>query len=678
MAWSPRAPAASAVLESVDVGEANGEWKVRVSFGAPMRYLRHTPEREGGLVEIALEAVGRGEVLALLAQEPDALHAPQGPGPPLRDLRLELGADGRPTLLVRFWEPVAFGIEPGADFRSLVLRVRKRRTRAPGAAKVDGAGSPDAIMAEARAAMVARQYDRAIALYTLVLRAPAEQAEPHAREALEYLGLARQRNGQAAHARAEYEAYLVRFPEGEGSDRVRQRLAAMDTATSSTRVRLRPVTPRARSEFDLYGSVYTAYFRTQSFAQLGGVELVDSSQHLDGDVNARYRRGALDLRARAAGYLRYDFDESDAAVPSRVTRLYLEARDRSHRLGATLGRQSSRGGGVLGRLDGLTAEWGFLPNWTVKGVAGFPFYSSVQSSVDTSRQVYGLSVESRDWVEGLSTELYTVGQFVDGTTDRAALGLETRYVNERGSAYGLLDFDFHFAQLNIATFSGSWRVTDETTLNATVDYRYSPILLTSSALIGQPFDDLDALEASIGSDAVDELVVDRTPRVTTFVAGVAHRITDRLEANGDFTASQIGATRGSTGLPGIEASDWFFYYTAQLVSWDWLMAGGSERVALRFFDGDRYDAFSANLSGRYRLPYELRLTPELRFEYRMNRETADFVELDPGLRVEYRFRRLVLDLDFVFQWIQGLGSVDPATAPDELGYLLNAGVRYDF
>ena len=39
---------------------------------------------------------------------------------------------------------------------------------------------------QARGAMVAQQYDRAIALYTIILRSPTQESKAHAREALEY------------------------------------------------------------------------------------------------------------------------------------------------------------------------------------------------------------------------------------------------------------------------------------------------------------------------------------------------------------------------------------------------------------------------------------------------------------------------------------------------------------
>ncbi|MBK7285565.1 MAG: hypothetical protein IPI83_15680 [Sphingomonadales bacterium] len=93
--------------------------------------------------------------------------------------------------------------------------------------------------ADAEAALKAGENDRAIQILTMALTFPENE---HSARARELLGLTRERKGQAAHARAEYEEYLRRYPAGEASDRVRQRLAAL---LSLTRNRRRNCAPRA-------------------------------------------------------------------------------------------------------------------------------------------------------------------------------------------------------------------------------------------------------------------------------------------------------------------------------------------------------------------------------------------------------------------------------------------------
>ena len=82
----------------------------------------------------------------------------------------------------------------------------------------------DQLMDDARRAMVAGEISRAVQIYTKVLRAPNH--DRHA-QAQEYLALAREKNGQTAHAKAEYQRYLSLYPDNEGTARVSQRLAAL-------------------------------------------------------------------------------------------------------------------------------------------------------------------------------------------------------------------------------------------------------------------------------------------------------------------------------------------------------------------------------------------------------------------------------------------------------------------
>jgi hypothetical protein len=677
------AGASDSLLEGLEYQETESASRFRIRFSVPIRILRHSPVRQGRSIEVVLETLAPVDLPELGAGEAEILKPPRTAKKLLDEIRLELAGNGERLLLLKFLREVDFHIKEGSEFRSLDFDVARDVARdveksLAGPEKIPDALSIDKIMLEARRAMVARQYDRAISLYTLVSNDPAKKPEDVMREALEYLGLARQRKGQIAHATAEYENYLKRFPEGVGSDRVRQRLAALTTADSAAPEKLKKSSPRIPRKFDLFGSLYSNYSRNETFADLSGAELIDSSQYIDADLGIRIRRDDLELRARASGNLRYDYNAEESEVPSRVTQFYLEARDRRHHLAATLGRQSGKGSGVLGRLDGLTGSYTFKPGWNLKGVAGFPILSSVSNKIQTDQQVYGLSVETNQLAKGLSAELYTVAQFVDGITDRMALGIEARYQDISRTGFIVLDFDFHFSEINIAMFSGSWKIREATTFNAVFDYRFSPILTTRNALNGQPFRNLEELEDNFSSAEIEDLARDRTPRVTTLVAGVSHRMDENLEISGNLTASEVGGTSSSGGVPGYRSSGWSFSYNAQIVRWNWLVDGGSERLSLRFFDSERYNTIRAILMGRYPLANGFRLTPELQIEYRDNRNSQNFIELDPGLRFEYRFRRLVLDVDFLFQWIKGVGKPGMFGRRDERGYLLNIGARYDF
>src|SRR6202035_1984990 len=91
-------------------------------------------------------------------------------------------------------------------------------------------------MDEGRAALKRNNLDGAIQIFTKVLKYPENQ---YSAEAQELLGLAHQKGRQLSEARAEYEDFLRRYPSGEQSERVRQRLAGIVTANDESSALLR-------------------------------------------------------------------------------------------------------------------------------------------------------------------------------------------------------------------------------------------------------------------------------------------------------------------------------------------------------------------------------------------------------------------------------------------------------
>ncbi len=80
-------------------------------------------------------------------------------------------------------------------------------------------------MDEARAAIKKGNFAQAIQLLTKAVNRAENQ---YSAEAQELLGVAHQKSGQLVEARSEYEDYLQRYPNSEGTERVRQRLDGID------------------------------------------------------------------------------------------------------------------------------------------------------------------------------------------------------------------------------------------------------------------------------------------------------------------------------------------------------------------------------------------------------------------------------------------------------------------
>src|SRR6185369_7749396 len=81
---------------------------------------------------------------------------------------------------------------------------------------------------QVRSAMSSHDYNTAIRLLTKLQRQPEFPERAHAQE---LLGLARERAGQLAHAKAEYEEYLRRYPAGDAAERIAVRLRILRAAS---------------------------------------------------------------------------------------------------------------------------------------------------------------------------------------------------------------------------------------------------------------------------------------------------------------------------------------------------------------------------------------------------------------------------------------------------------------
>ncbi len=155
-----------------------------------------------------------------------------------------------PLLILRFPKPVQPVVKQTGERSIVITGISSLSPQFCGALSDDNAALADilpdvgasdsaeidAIFAKARAAITAGEYQRATQLLTKIVNL---EENSRSAEAQELLGVVRERNGRLAHARAEYEIYLEKYPDGEGADRVRQRLAGVLTALAAPPAPLR-------------------------------------------------------------------------------------------------------------------------------------------------------------------------------------------------------------------------------------------------------------------------------------------------------------------------------------------------------------------------------------------------------------------------------------------------------
>jgi len=529
-------------------------------------------------------------------------------------------------------------------------------------------------MEEARKAVIAKEYRHAIRIYTRLIE---HRDNPSAQLALEYLGATRERNGQLAQAKAVYEHYLTRHPEGEGSARVRQRLAALITAPEQPKEKLRVAKRREQSaEWNLFGGFSQFYRRDVNTIDENEQTINQSAIATDIDFTARRRSQSSEFRTRFTGGYLHDLLDSGAGDESRISSLYFSAADRDLGLSTQIGRQTRSSGGVLGRYDGglfsyQTTSWGKL-----NLVAGYPV-DRTTDTLQTDRHFYGISADLGTFANAIDINPFFIEQVVDGITDRRAVGTELRYFHPERSLLGLIDYDLSYDILNTAMLLGNWNISGRTMLNFTFDHRLSPVLTTRNALQGQSVSSIDQLLTTLSEAEVRQLAKDRTARSNSVVVGLSTPVSEQLQLSGDITATNLQGTATSGGVAAVPGTGNEYYYNLQVMGSNLIKRGDTAIVGLRYANASSADTTTLSLNTRYPVNELWRINPRLKVSYReskSNNQTAWTVT--PALRMDYRWLRRV---HFEFE-LSGDWSTEQlaTTTSSSQGYYLNAGFRIDF
>ncbi|MCC6207036.1 MAG: hypothetical protein IT488_02625 [Gammaproteobacteria bacterium] len=506
------------------------------------------------------------------------------------------------------------------------------------------------LMENGRQAVAKGDYPLAIRVYTKVLESPDGE---YAQDALEYLGLARERNGQTAHAKAEYERYLELYPKDPGTDRVRQRLAGLLTARETPREKLPEQKTASGKPMEWNGSgSFSQYYRRDAASIDGAGETVTQSALMsDLDLSARGRDDDVDIRARFNGGYTYDL-LSDGENLSRISSLYIDASHRRAGLSGRLGRQTRSSGGVFGRFDGVLMSYqaGSLGKFNIVG--GYPVERSTDTSINHDKVFYGVSTDLPVWMEHWDYSIYAITQQAGDLPDRRAVGGEARYLDDARSLLALLDYDTHFQTINIFSLLGNWAINEWTTYNFAINQSRSPFLGTYNALIGQTVLEINDLLDSYTEDEIQDLALDRTATSRALSGGVTRTLNDMFQLSADVTVSSLSGTPASGGVLATDATGNEYIYSLQLVGNGVIHPGDLAILGLIYSDASTTNTTTFNLNTRYPVTDSLRINPRLRLDYRQfDQGNGTQWITTPSIRFDYRYRRTIdLDADIGFQW----------------------------
>ena len=426
------------------------------------------------------------------------------------------------------------------------------------------------LMTAARTALDRHEYPTAIALLTKLQRQPEFEGRARAQE---LLGLARERAGQLAHAKAEYEEYLRRYPHGDAAERVAFRLKVLRAAEAKAR------TGRGATG-DSLGWEFTG--GVAQMARYDGERITNGALPTntpvpaaptinqnalfnDVDLFARRRGETFDLVGRlSAGYDKsFTKDQGTVGNSTRVTLASIEVLDRSIGVLGRLGRQAHNEDGILGTFDGLFLSWQFRPSWAINAAAGYPVEQLIISPQTQDRfETLALAYSPRNahW----DASVFAANEQFEGFRARRAVGVEGRYLAPRLSLVGVVDYDTQFHSLNTASLVGTLQLPARWSLSFDGERRNSPVLTTRNALIGQAFTDLNQLEQVFTLDQIYQLAKDRTPITTNYSITANKPLGARLQITTIVSATETGATPGSGGVAAVPASGMLLTYQEQL------------------------------------------------------------------------------------------------------------------
>ena len=716
-------------IESIEYdGESPGNRTLRINFSERVRFdVRAGSERNAIRVRVFAKAAGETAEPASSAAATRLQRRPvaTGPGyvinlessqrpPATADMpKLALPADKRIYIAEaqidgETWYRVRVGEYASAeaaaralaDFRDQYPGAWIDRADAGGDARVQAGPQPapspvpaeaadDAtsdkaagLMNEARRAMTVGELSRAVQLYTKVLQMPPNAHQPDAQE---FLALARERNGQIAHAKAEYRRYLDVYADEEGAERVEQRLAALLATAGSRPARTATAAGGQAvghaSVFDGWNirTFLSQYYRRDVNQVNDQEEIVSqSSIYSDLSVDARRRGERFDFSARLTAGYRSDLMEDERPSSGNDLRLsyaYADLADARTGLRGRIGRQTRNTGGVLGRFDGINLGYAINDRLRFEAVAGRPVYSTARDP-DDSRRFQGVSSTFAPFDNALDLGVFYIEQDIDGLPDRQAVGAEVRYFGDTQSLWSIVDYDIEFGELGSLFVQGSWRLPANFTVTGVLDHRRSPFLSLGNALVGQQLESFEQLRLFFTEEEIRQFALDRSATTTTYTFGLSRPFTPKVSANFNASISSIDSTPESGGVAATPASE-YSYYSADLVASSLFTEGDVGIFGLRYAVSETTDVYSTTVDTRFPVGRGWRISPRLRVDYReIKTDQSTQWIYTPALRVQYRMGR---QLRFELQTGKQFSTREMETADqDRESWFVNAGYQYFF
>ncbi len=588
-------------------------------------------------------------------------------------------------------------VRPKADAKPLpvktVLAKNNPKPAAAGPLPVLPADAPveekaAALMKYGRDALTKGDNSAAIRALDQLLQLPSNR---QTQEALELVGVARERNGEIELAKEAYDRYLKLYPQGEDTDRVRQRLANVDTTLTQTAETRRTSTETGRvrkdgkdeTETTIFGSLAQSYYHGASQIETtdrtqvtppSTLSITDQSSLITNiDLNARFRSQTWDNRVvfrdtHVANFL------AGQKSSNRFTSGYLDIKNRPSNYSVRAGRQPASTGGVLNSFDGALFGYSFAPQWRFNAVAGIP----VEPGTHTNKRFAGFNLDMGTFAEHWGGNVYLMQQNVDGNTvDRRAVGGELRYFDPRKSVYTLVDYDTLFREVNTFLVQGTWQSEARTTYNFMLDHRRAPALQASNALIGQQsVTTVAQLRETLSDEEIRAQAKKLTPKSDLALVGLSHPYDATWQFGGDVRVSKISGTEAAGDQPATEGSGNTYAYTLQAIGSNILTKRDVSVFSFSYLKGKTFNGQSYSMSNRAVLRDKWTLEPALRYYQQDDNLNVSIKRLTPSVRLSYQWKtNITLETE---AGVEKTKTESSTQQDDTLRKYYSLGYRWDY
>ncbi|MFZ2162682.1 MAG: hypothetical protein WAW02_10740 [Sideroxyarcus sp.] len=572
------------------------------------------------------------------------------------------------------------------------------------------------LMEKGGRALLAGQSFLAIESFNKVLNLPPNK---YTQDAQLWVGIARERSGQLPKAILEFNTYLKLYPDGKSAEWVKTRLGRLKAAQPAlfqeiAKPAAAPVkVQNTEFHFSEFGSISMYYYwgksqvdtTTTTTTTAGTVQSPQTITRTDQNslttnlnMTARGYNNEYDNRLVFQGFYAANFQPNQKNT-NRLGAAYYEMKDRIVNYSFKIGRQSSYGGGVMGRFDGISAGYGFAQNWRANVVVG----ELSDYSIDDKPKFRGVSLDfgTRSPLGG---SVYYINQTVSGFTDRKAVGGNLRYFEQRFNIMSMLDYDVQFKALNMITVQGTLNGGGSgTDYNFLLDRRRSPILDIRNAVNGTGVSIATLIENGFTTDDMILLANQRTTVSNMAQVGMTNHLDEKWSIGTDFTISNTAGLSAS-GDKFVDAFGNTIYGTAGYVeaqpssgnTWTIseratglgvFLAGDITNFSLSYTKGASSKAQALQVSNHVDLKEKWTLDTVLSMSIQ-NSSTTDLstgastssktYDISPSLRAAYRVRNnLSVDGQLGLDWNKNTNSYSESPTTTWRNFI-SFGGRFDF